>query len=476
MSLTHSARSGLLWSAVDRFLQQGLTFAITILLARIIAPAEYGLIAVVAVFLAISEAIVSAGLSEALIQKKNLDKSDSESVFYFNLVASAFLVGGLQIGAPHIANFFHEERLIAIIRVLSIGIFFQALSIIQVALMTKAVNFKQQTKATLPGQVIAGMLGLSWAYAGFGVWALVGASLSGKLLSSLFLWKWGGWRPAAPFSLSALKALMPYGFRMGLSQLLDVVFVNIYALVIGRIYEPAQLAYYQRAKGFQQLPVTNLQAIVGRVLFPLMATVQDDDERMRRVTRRVIKLLVFIIFPTMAIIALVSDDLVIFLIGEKWMPSVPLLRLLCVCGALYPIHALNLMVLRAKGLAKLFLRLEIIKKSMVVAILMLTFKYGVYAMVVGQVAGSFIALGINSFYTKKHLDYGLLAQIYDFLPYLCITASSSLGVYYCMGFFALPLFISLACSSILFAVLYFGFAFIFRLSALSEIPVLIQRR
>jgi O-antigen/teichoic acid export membrane protein len=360
--------------------------------------------------------------------------------------------------------------------VLSVGLLFQAISTVQVAQLTRQMNFKDQTKAMFPGQMIAGLLGLSWAFSGFGVWALVGASLSGKLLSSLFLWQRGGWKPTAPFSMDALRTLVPFGFRMGLSQVLDAIFKNIYALVIGRFYPPAQVAFYQRAKGFQQLPVTNLQAIVGRVLFPLMASVQDDDARMRRATRRVIKLLGFIMFPTMAVLALVSEDLVRFLIGEKWLSSVSLLQVLCVVGALYPIHSLNLTVLTAKGLAKLFLRLEIIKKTLMLGILAGTFRYGVYAMVLGQVGASLIALLINSYYTKKYLDYGLLGQVVDLSPYICITAVSSLSTYLILQQCTLSLFITLALSGILFALIYLALAFVFKLEAIREALALVSGR
>ena len=476
MSHINGARSGLFWSTVDRIFTQGLTFGMGLLLARMIAPAEYGLVAMVMVFVAISEVLVRAGLSDALIQKKELGPSDCESVLCCNLFFSMLLIVGLCAAAPLISNFYHQPRLTLIVRVLSVGLFFQATSTVQVARMTRAMNFKDQTKATVPGQLLAGLLGLSWAYAGFGVWALVGASLAGKLLQSLFLWQRSEWRPSAPFSMHALRSLAGYGFRMGFTQVLDAIFKNIYALVIGRFYPPAQVAFYQRAKGFQQLPVTNLQAIVGRVLFPLMASVQDDELRMQQTTKRVIKLLGFIMFPTMALLALVSQDLVHFLIGEKWLPSVPLLQLLCLVGALYPIHSLNLTVLTAKGLAKLFLRLEIIKKTLMLGILAGTFRYGIYAMVLGQVGASLIALLINSYYTKKYLDYGLLAQVVDLFPYICITAVSSLSAYLILQQCTLSLFITLALSGVLFAVIYLALALVLRLEAMREALALVSGR
>ena len=476
MTIAHSARSGLFWSTVDRIFTQGLTFGMGLLLARMIAPSEYGLVAMVMVFVAISEVLVRAGLSDALVQKKELEPSDCESVLYCNLFFSMLLMVCLCAAAPLISNFYHQPRLTLIVRVLSVGLFFQATSMVQVALMQRAMNFKDQTKAIIPGQLLAGLLGLSWAYAGFGVWALVGASLAGKLLQSLFLWQRGGWRPTAPFSMAALRTLVGYGFRMGFSQVLDSIFKNIYALVIGRFYPPAQVAFYQRAKGFQQLPVTNLQAIVGRVLFPLMASVQDDERLMRQTTKRVIKLLGFIMFPTMAVLALVSEDLIRFLIGEKWLSSVPLLQVLCVVGALYPIHSLNLTVLTAKGLAKLFLRLEIIKKTLQLSILAVTFRYGIYAMVLGQVGSSLLALLINSYYTKKYLDYGLLAQVVDLFPYICITAVSSLSTYLILQQSTLSLFMALALSGILFALIYIALAFVFKLEAIREALALVSRR
>jgi teichuronic acid exporter len=291
--------------------------------------------------------------------------------------------------------------------------------VVQEALLTREMNFKVQTTAVLPSMFMGGCIGISWAFSGFGVWALVGSTVGSRLLNTLLLWRSASWRPKWQFSLQSLRSLSGYGSRMAASGLLETVFGNLYVLIIGKLYSVAELAFYSRANTLVQMPVGNLQGIIGRVIFPVFSAIQDDADRLRQAMQRGLRLISFFIFPALAGLAVVANDLIVVLIGEKWIDAAPLVQLMCVAGSLYCFHALNLTVLTAKGFSKLFLRLEVIKKVILLLMLGLTASHGVSALVLGQAATSILALWVNAYYTDKFIGYGLWRQIVDMLPYVC---------------------------------------------------------
>lgn len=415
-SLRSRAASGFAWSFLERFGQQGVLFVVQLVLARLLAPEEFGLIAMVAVFIAISGAIIDCGFSRAIIQKKEVTNEDLSTVFYFNCLVSVALAFALWCLSPYIADFYEQPKLVSILRWLTVGLLFGAVSMVQVSILNKELKFKSLFASSFPSIIVSGVVGIAVALNGGGVWALVAQMLSEKFLCSIFLWFQVSWKPGFCFSGASLREMFPYGSRLALSSLLDQVFRNIYVLVIGKFFAPVDVGYFQRAKSFQQLPVGNFQSVLSRVAFPLFSSIKDDPVRMRRGMRKALLLGTMFAFPAMAGMAAVAEPLVVFLIGEKWLPIVPYLQLLCVVGALFPIHAINVNLLMAIGRADCFLRLEIIKKVLVIVNILITFRLGVTAMIYGMIVTSSIALAINTYYSRKFIDYGFRSQMRDVFP------------------------------------------------------------
>lgn len=419
-SLRSRASSGFIWSAVERFGQQGVLFLVQLVLARILAPEEFGLIAMVAVFVAISSAFVDCGFGRALIQKKEVSAEDLSTIFYFNCIAGALTASALWLLAPFLAAFYEDPRLQSILQFLSVGVFFGAISMVQASLLNRELKFKSLFYSSFPAITLSGIAGIIVALKGGGVWALVVQTLSEKLLRSVFLWFQVSWRPEWRFSWKSLKEMFPYGSRLALSSLLDQGFQNIYVLVIGKFFSPIDVGYFQRAKSFQQLPVGNFQSILSRVAFPLFATIQDDPARMRRGLHKALLLGTLFSFTAMAGMAALAEPMIVVLIGEKWLPAVPYLQWLCVVGALFPIHAINVNLLMAIGRADCFLRLEIYKKALILLNVCITFRFGIQMMIYGMIVTSAIALAINAYYTQRFINYGLISQLRDTLPAACI--------------------------------------------------------
>jgi len=419
--LRRKAISGVLWSAIERFSQQAVSFIIQLILARLLAPEEFGLIAMVAVFIAISGVLIDAGFSRALIQRKQVSDSDLSTVFYFNLAVSILMAGAMYIIAPSIAGFYSQNELTDILRFLSVGLVLSAFGTVHRSILERKLQFKKTLWVSFPSTIISGGVGLLLAFQGYGVWALVAQTLVAQCIRSVFLWFQTGWRPTLTFDLTALKEMFPYGSKLALAAFLDQGFQNIYILVIGRVFSPVEVGLFQRARSLQKFPVDNVHGILARVTFPLFSSIQDDTIRLKRVMRKAIQVFSLAIFPSMALLAVAAEPIVFILIGEKWLPCVSYLQWLCVVGALYPLHAMNVNLLMAMGRSDLFLRLEIIKKTLLVVNVAITYRFGVQVMIYGMIVGSFLSLIINTFYTNKIVSYGLLEQIKDLRSVLVLS-------------------------------------------------------
>lgn len=410
-SLRHKATSGVFWSAIERFAQQAIFFVVQIVLARILQPEEFGLIAMTTVFVAISNAVIDSGFSNALIQKKEITEADRSTVFYFNIFISVCLWGGLWMIAPHVAYFYGEPELERILPVLGLSLVVAGYGGVHRAVLNREMQFKRMFWVSTPSVIISGSLGIMLAFKGYGVWALVAQIIALRLANTVFIRFWSDWSPQMLFSFSALKQMFSYGSRLALSNVLDKAFSNIYVLVIGKVYAPAELGFFQRAQSIKQLPMTNLQAILGRVAFPLFSSIQEDVPAMKRGMVKALQLSCFLSFPLMMVIAAVAEPFVTVLLGEKWLPAVPYLRLLCVLGCFYPYHTLNLNLLMAMGRSDVFLRLEVIKKILVIVNVSVTFRFGIIAMIYGMFVTSLCSLFINSYYTKHAIGVGIWQQV-----------------------------------------------------------------
>jgi len=417
-SLKQKTISGLIWSFIDSFANQGLLFVIGIILARLLSPKEFGLIGMITVFIAVSESFINSGFSQAIIRKKNCTETDLSTAFYFNLLAGIFFLSILIIAAPLISRFFSEPQLTSLIRVLSIVLVIDAFTIIQRATLTKRIDFKLQTKISVISNIFAGIVGISMAYMGFGVWSLVSRTLSQRGMNSFLLWSWNKWRPILVFSRKSFNEMFSFGSKLLISCLIDTIYNNIYYLIIGKYFSAQELGYYTRADHFRNLPSKNIQSIISRVSYPVLSEIQDEPFKLKEGYKKLIKSTMFITFILMAGMAAVSEPMVIALVGEKWRPSVIYLQLLCFVGALYPLHALNLNMLNVQGRSDLFLKLEIIKKFLAVPTIIIGIVWGIKVMILGMWFNSVFAYFLNSYYSGKLINYPVNEQLTDIMPSL----------------------------------------------------------
>lgn len=416
--LKEKAAKGFLWSSIDRVLTQCVTFILGIIVARMLTPADYGLIAMLTVFLGISNTFVDSGLSSALIRKTDRTAADEATVFYTNIGIGLFFYAVLFLCAPFIAVFYNQPVLIPVLRVVGLGLVFNSFSVIQQTILMSKIDFKTQTRVSLTFNSLSGAIGVLSAYSGLGVWALVIQAVSAAFFRSLFLWVWVRWRPDAVFSARSFRELFSFGSKLLVSGVLNTGFENIYLLLIGKFYNAGSLGFYTRAVQFSNLPSANLSEVIQRVSYPVLSMVQNDEERLYSGYRKILKTSAFITFPLMIWLAVAAEPVVTLLLTEKWRESAVFLQIVSLAAMWYPIHAINLNLLQVKGRSDLFLRLEIIKKVLATCVLLTAFPMGVLALCWGQVLTSLLALTINTFYTGRLIHMGFMRQMKDLLPIL----------------------------------------------------------
>jgi len=422
MSLKEKTISGLLLITIDSFANQGIQFIVGIILARLISPREFGLLGMISIFIAISQTFINSGFSSALIRKKDCTQADYSTVFYYNMVMGAVLYLLLFICARAISNFFSEPELKWLIRALGLNLIFSSITLIQGTTLRKRVDFKLLTKIAVISSILSGIIGIIMAVSGYGVWSLVGRSLAGSLFSSLLLWLWNRWHPSLIFSIKSFRELFGFGSKLLISGLIDTVYNNIYYLVIGKYFAANELGYYTRAKTFSDLPSKNINTVISRVTYPVLAQMQDNKAFLKSGYKRMIKNTMFLSFILMTGLAVIAEPLVITLVGEVWRPSVIYLQLLCFPAMMYPLQALNLNMLNVQGRSDLFLKLEIIKKILVVPIIIFGIIWGIKIMILGMWINTVIAYFLNSFYSGRLISYPMSEQLADILPAFLIAS------------------------------------------------------
>ena len=420
-SLKQQAYKGVFWTLLDKISNQGLQFIVGIVLARILTPAEFGLVGMVTVFIAISMVFIDSGFGLALINKKNTTIEEESSVFWLNLMLSIVVFMFLYYTAPLISNFYGEPILTDITRVLGFVLIIQSFSSIHLILLSKELDFKTQFKLTLTSKIVGGGIGIWAALTGYGVWALVIQRVVQAIWNSIGLWMFHKWRPNFFISINDLKPLWKYGSNILISSLIRTTFDNLYSLVIGKSFSAADLGYYRRAQGYQNLPISFLTSTIGKISFPLYSKVKDDPEKYLQVMRKSLVLMSFISFPLMAALGVMAKPLIVLLITDKWLPAVPYLQWLCVAGMLYPWHLMNVQALLGFGRSDLNLKISLIKNGLRIVNLLIMMHFSVLHIVIGEVFFSFISLLINTFYTKKLFSYGFFSQTYDILNILYVT-------------------------------------------------------
>ncbi len=429
MSLKQKTISGLKWSFADNFVNQGLQFVFGIILARLLSPKEFGLIGMLTIFIAISQSFIDSGFSHALIRKNNCTNEDYSTVFFYNLGIGSFFYLLLFLFSGAIGNFYHEPILTLMIKVLGVNIIISSLSVIQKTILTKNINFKLQTNISIISSVSSGVIGIVMAYYGWGVWSLVWKNVAQNIINSALLWFWNGWRPVFVFRVKAFRELFGFGSKLLISGLIDTTFTNIYYLVIGKFFSATELGFYTRADQFKNVISQNITTTIQRVSYPVLATFQEDNVKLKERYKRLIITTMYISFVLMNGLAAVAKPFVLILIGAKWEASVIYLQLLCFAGALYPLHALNLNILNVKGRSESSLKLEVIKKTFDIPVILIGIVFGIKAMIIGMMFGSIIAYFINSYYSAQLISYPVLEQLTDILPSLMVSLIVGACVY-----------------------------------------------
>ena len=421
--------SNLIWRFFERGGSQLVSFAVSIVLARILDPEVYGIVSKVLVITAILLVFVDSGMANALIQKKDPDDLDFSSVFYFNICFCLLLYVALFFAAPWVAAIYREPDLVPIVRVLGLTLVFSGLKNVQQAYVSKTLQFKRFFFATLGGTLFSAVLGITMAKKGFGVWALVAQQLSNVAVNTAILWFTVHWRPKRVFSWKRLGGLLSYGWKLLVASLIDQVYIKIYPLVIGIRYSSEDIAFYEKGMNWPNLIVENINNSMDSVLLPVLSAEQDQRERVREMTRRAIKTGTYIIMPLMAGLAACATPLVRLLLTEKWLPSVPYLQIFCIIYAFFPLHTANLNAIKAVGRSDTFLVLEVIKRGLELVILLITMRYGVFPMVLGLLISELASQGINAWPNKKLLNYPYAAQLKDMLPSILLSLFMAACVY-----------------------------------------------
>lgn len=442
------------WSFADNLANSGITFLVGIVLARLLSPEEFGVLGMITIFIVVSNTIIDSGFSNALIRKNNANHIDYNTVFYFNLLISVFLYVLLYSCAPLISSFFHEPSLVIITRVLGVVLIINSLSIIQRTLFVKKVDFKTQTKISLISSLSSGLGGIIMAYYGYGVWSLVFQQIVRQLVATILFWIYSSWRPLWEFSYYSFKELFGYGSKLLFSSLLDTLCNNIYYLVIGRYYSAYQLGQYSRAEQFNMIS-GNMIAVIQKVSLPVLCSIQDDDESLKKAYKKLIKLSMAITFSFMLCLAAIANPLIIVLIGEQWKDAILYLQIICFSGMIIPLHGINLNLLQVKGFSNLFLKLEIYKKIIIIIPIIVGVFYGVTAMLGVNVFVAFLSFILNSMYSKKIINYSTLEQLIDILPSFLISLLVALIVWF-VNFWNLsaPITLFLQCNLCFFLNIY----------------------
>ena len=461
-NLKQKTFSGLIWQYAEKCGTQVVGFIVSVIVARILTPADYGLVGLITVFISVALVFARSGMGQALVQKKDADDEDFSTVFYYSLAVSLFIYGILFFTAPYIADFYNEPQLVSIIRALSVTIIIGAVYSVQQAKVQREMDFKKFFYATLGGTLTSAVIGITLAYMGFGVWALVWQQISSQLINIIILFFTVKWRPKLLFSFAKMWNLFSFSWKLLVSGLIDTLYNNIYSIIIGKFYSSSDLGYFNRGKQFPMLIVENVNGSINSVIFPVLSKIQDDKERFKATVRRSIKTSTYIIFPLMAGLAAVAEPLVRVLLTDKWLPAVPFIQFCCFTYAFWPVHTANLQAVKALGRSDVFLKLEIIKKIIGIGILVITLPFGLIAMMFGRCIATVSSSIINAAPNKKLMDYSYLEQIKDMLPSIVLSLVMC-AVVLLVGLLDINLYLLLALQIVVGIVVYVVLSKLFKL-------------
>ena len=414
--INNKALIGMSWAALERLISQLIQLTISIVLARLLLPSDYGIIGMLAIFMAISQTLMDSGFANALIQKKDRCDIDYYTAFYFNIIVGIILYLLIYLLAPWIAEFYHMPILKNVTRVYTLSLVINSLSIVQAVKFQIELRFKELALISISTVFFAGIIGVILAYNGFGVWALVLQAILSSLFRTLFLWYFAHWTPKFVISFESFNKMFSFGSKLLCSSLISTIYNNIYTLIIGKKFSSADVGFYNRGSNFAYLPTSTITGVIISVNYPILAKLQDNDKALIETYTQLLQAPLFILYPILVGLATLGNSFISILIGDKWLPCVGIMQILCVGYFFNPLTHLNLNLLYVKGRSDIVLKLEILKKPIAFAILLLTIPLGLKWMVIGQACYEFIAYIFNCHYTGKILNYGFIEQIKKIIP------------------------------------------------------------
>lgn len=474
-NLKFKTKKSLYWQFLNQFGNTGLQFVITTILARLLTPEDYGITALPVIFLAVAQCIVESGFGAALIRKPDLSEKDLSTAFYYSITVGVFLYLGLFFASPFIADFYKAPILTSILRVTALGLLISPVASVQRIQLNRNLEFKTLTKISLTCRITTGVIALIIAFSGYGIWALVIPQVVSSLLNIVLLYYFVRWLPREHWSKESFKYLWGFGSKLLFSYLIGTIYENIYLLIIGKIFSPAQLGIWNRAQSYANLPSKQATNVLQSVTFPVLSKIQDDEEKLAYNYRRILRVSAFVVFPVMLLLTAFAEPFIIILITDKWLDCVPFLKIMSVAMMLYPIHAINLNLLQVKGRSDLFLRLEIIKKIMGIVILCITIPLGLVPMACGMLVSSFLCLFVNTYYTGKLIHVGMLRQTLDIAPILGISCLMYFAAHFCTKIFS-NLYVQVSVGGIVASILYLGIAIALKRDELNDLKYMLKRK
>ncbi|QBO59683.1 lipopolysaccharide biosynthesis protein [Chryseobacterium salivictor] len=467
--------SGLFWQYLQRFSTQGIQLLISIILARLLLPKDFGVIALIGVFITMSSVLIDSGFSNALIQKKEADNKDFSSVFILNLVLSLFLYSVLFFIAPWVAQFYEEPLLTPVLRVIGLTIVLNALTIIQTVVLSREMQFRKSFNINVVSTIISGFIGIGMAYSGYGVWSLVFSQLTARIVSTGLLWYYIRWKPALIFSLNRIKILFHYGSKILLGALFNTLYNNVYAIVIGKQYNSTVLGYYNRGALMPTLVVDSISNSLGAVMFPALSAHQNDKPAIKRMVKRMLQNSAAIVFFLMAVLIVIAEPLVSILLTDKWLPAVPYLQLVSITVAFYPLIAINASAITSVGKSGKYLQVTMISKLLSLALIVAAIPFGVYTMVVAGAVASFVSTFVSAWPSKAAIGYSAFEQWKDVLPIFILAIVSGLAAWP-VSYLGLNHWVTLFAQSAITSLIYFTGAYLLKLQLLIDLQQLIKQR
>lgn len=474
-NLKQQTKKGLYWSFFNQFSNYGMQFCVGIVMARLLSPSDYGITALPGVFLAIAAVFQDSGMAGALIRKPEIEEKDYSTLFLYSIGMGILMYAALFFASPYIASYFETPVLIPLVRVTALTFLWGPITTVQYVILKRKLDFKTPTKISIATKIFSAIVGITMAYMGYGLWALViSGVLSGFLNLILIVWA-VRWYPRTGWSNESFKYLWGYGNKMLASSLLETAYSNITPLFVAKYYSPADLGVYNRARNYAIMPSQNVTGVIQNVTFPVLSKMQDDDESLARNYRRMLKTTAFVVFPLMMLLAGLARPLILTMITAKWEACIILLQLLCFSLMWYPIHSINLNLLQVKGRTDLFFRLEVIKKIIGLSILVVTLPLGLVVFCIGGIISSLVCLAVNTYYTGKLINVGYLKQMRDLFPTLLLSLVL-FGVILALNQFISSYLLQILVGGTIGSLVYLGGAYLFKFDELNDVKYMLKRK